>query len=197
MATSTTKPAAGAKKEPPKEAPKPTAAPPPASGDRRMMAMIAAFAILSAGASAGAVYMVTRNQLHVGPGQYMPQGQMREFPGPTYALGDFIVNLGAIDNRRYLKAQVALAFTSHNDEFSKLSGEKRGEFLGEFNEQMKLREPRIKDVVNTTMASFGATELGSVQGRSRLKTTMIAKLGRVMPPEYTLADVYFPEFIIQ
>src|SRR5688572_30142661 len=121
MATSTTKPAAGAKKEPPKDAPKPAAAA-PASGDRRMMAMIAAFAILSAGASAGAVYMVTRNQLHVAPGQFT-QGQMREFPGPTYALGDFIVNLGAIDNRRYLKAQVALGFTSHNDDFSKLSGE--------------------------------------------------------------------------
>ncbi|MBC7544949.1 MAG: flagellar basal body-associated FliL family protein [Candidatus Sericytochromatia bacterium] len=196
MATSTSKPAGNApKKDPPKEGQKPAASG-AASGDRRMMAMIAAFAILSAGASAGAVYMVTRNQLTSGPAAHSNMSN-REFPGPTYALGDFIVNLGAVESRRYLKASVALACNTHTDDFAKLSHDKMGAFMGEFNTAMKMREPQIKDVVNTTIASYGAHELGTVQGRQALKTTLINKLSRLLPPEYELANVYFTDFIIQ
>jgi len=196
MATSTTKPAGNApKKEPPKESAKP-AAPAQASGDKRMMAMIAAFAILSAGASAGAVYMVTRNQLQAGPAAHGASSN-REFPGPTYAMGDFIVNLGSIESRRYLKASVTLACNTHSDDFTKLSHEKMGEFMNEFNAEMKLRDPQMKDVINSTIASYGAHELGTVQGRQQLKTTLINKLGRLLPPQYELANVYFTDFIIQ
>jgi flagellar basal body-associated protein FliL len=196
MATSTSKPAGNApKKDAPKEAPpKPAAAPP--SGDKRMMAMIAAFAVLSAGASAGAVYMVTRNQLQAGPGAHAAMAT-REFPGPSYALGDFIVNLGGSESRRYLKATVALGCNTHSDDFTKLNHEKMGEFMNEFNAEMKLREPQIKDVVNSTMASYSAAELGTVQGRQQLKTTLVNKLSRLLPPEYELANVYFTDFIIQ
>jgi flagellar basal body-associated protein FliL len=196
MATSTSKPAGNApKKEAPKEGPpKPAAA--PASGDRRMMAMIAAFAILSAGASAGAVYMVTRNQLQAGPGAHGAVAT-REFPGPTYNLGDFIVNLGGAETRRYLKATVALACNTHSDDFARLSHEKMGEFMNEFNAEMKMREPQIKDIVNSTIASYTARELGTVQGRQQLKTTLVNKLARLLPPEYELANVYFTDFIIQ
>lgn len=194
MATSTSKPAGNApKKDAPKEAPAKPAAPP--SGDRRMMAMIAAFAVLSAGASAGAVYMVTRNQLQVGAAH--GAAATREYPGPTYNLGDFIVNLGGAETRRYLKATVALGCNSHSDDFARLSHEKMGEFMNEFNAEMKLREPQIKDIVNSTIASYSAAELGSVQGRQQLKTTLVNKLGRLLPPEYELANVYFTDFIIQ
>lgn len=194
MATSTSKPTGNApKKDAPKEAPsKPTA---PPSGDRRMMAMIAAFAILSAGASAGAVYMVTRNQLQVGVAH--GAASTREYPGPTYNLGDFIVNLGGAETRRYLKASVALGCNSHTDDFARLSRERMGEFMNEFNAEMKLREPQIKDIVNSTIASYSAQELGSVQGRQQLKTTLVNKLARLLPPEYELANVYFTDFIIQ
>jgi flagellar basal body-associated protein FliL len=195
MATSTSKPAGNApKKEAPKEGPAKAAA--PASGDRRMMAMIAAFAILSAGASAGAVYMVTRNQLQAGPGAHAAVAA-REYPGPTYSLGDFIVNLGGAETRRYLKASVALGCSTRTDDFSKLSHEKMGAFMNEFNAEMKLREPQIKDIVNSTMASYTAQELGSVQGRQQLKTTLVNKLSRLLPHEYELSGVYFTDFIIQ
>jgi flagellar basal body-associated protein FliL len=195
MATSTSKPAGTPpKKEAPKEAPPKASS--PVSGDIRMMAMIAAFAILSAGASAGAVYMVTRNQLQAGPGAHGAVSN-REFPGPTYALGEFIVNLGGAETRRYLKATVALACNSHSDDFTRLSHEKMGEYMNEFNAAMKLREPQIKDVVNSTIASYSARELGTVNGRQQLKTTLVNKLARLLPPEYELANVYFTDFIIQ
>lgn len=202
MATSTTKPAGNpAKKEAPKDgatnaATNAATKAAPASGDRRMMAMIAAFAILSAGASAGAVFMVTRTQINVVPtGGHA--GSQREYPGPTYALGDFIVNLGSVDSRRFLKAQVALGFAAYSDEFATLKGSERDSYLNGFNEEMKLREARIKDTVNMTLAGFSAAELGTVQGRQQLKTSLIAKLDRLMPPAYRINDVYFPEFIIQ
>lgn len=196
MATSTSKPAGNAPKTDAKEGAA-AAAPAQPSGDRRMMAMIAAFAILSAGASAGAVYMVTRTQINVAPVAAAPAAPLRDYPGPTYAMGDFIVNLGGSDSRRFLKLSMALGFQTHSDDFVKLKGADRDAYMTEFADSMKVREPKIKDVVTMTLSGFSAQELGSLQGKQQLKQTLVERLERLMPPEATLSEVYFQEFIIQ
>lgn len=195
MATSTSKPAGNAPKTDAKEGAAP-AAPTQPSGDRRMMAMIAAFAILSAGASAGAVYMVTRTQISVAPA-VAPAAPTRDYPGPTYAMGDFIVNLGGAESRRFLKLSMALGFQTHSDDFVKLKGPDRDAYMSEFADSMKVREPKIKDVVTMTLSGFSAQELGSLQGKQQLKQTLVERLERLMPPEATLSEIYFQEFIIQ
>lgn len=62
---------------------------------------------------------------------------------------------------------------------------------------MTQREPKIKDVTNMTLSSFSAQELGTVQGKQQLKQTLISRLERLMPPEVTLNEIYFQEFLIQ
>lgn len=193
MATSTRKPTGNAPKTDAKETAAPAVKP---SGDRRMMAMIAAFAVLSAGASAGAVYMVTRTQINV-VAPAAPAMPTRDYPGPTYAMGDFIVNLGGAESRRFLKVSMALGFQTHNDDFVKLNGAGRDAYLANFADDMKQREPKLKDVVNMTLSGFSAQELGTLQGKQQLKQTLISRLERLMPPEVTLNDIYFQEFLIQ
>ena len=108
------------------------------------------------------------------------QQQPRGEPGPIVAYPPFLVNLADPGGSRYLKTTLSI----------ELSKEKN------FPAEVLAKEPRIKDIVISVLASKTFNEVSTHQGKIALKQEMLRKLNTIMSSG-RIVDIYITEFVIQ
>lgn len=181
----------------PRERPEKTSS----GGDMKLFIAIGLFALLSAGATAGAVYMVNKTQLaniKIQGGGHGDMPLSGYFPGPTYNLGDFVVNLGSADERRYLKASLAVQFGLRENLTANLKGEELHAFEEKFHAENKHLEPGLKDKVISVLSQQTPATLTTPEGKARVKELLVTELNKAMHgPDKRVLEVYITDFIIQ
>lgn len=142
-------------------------------------------------ASASAVYLlVTRSQT--------PTEQAQVFePGPMVELGEFIVNLGNVSERRFLRTAMTAAFTTSDKRYVEGNENRKAAWLTDLRAELKSKEPVFKDVIVTGLSRKTAEQLGSPRGKEEMKAELITRLNQYLSPETHIQDIYLTEFIIQ
>jgi len=153
-------------------------------------------ALLIAGLSTGALVWMTLN-----PGGLKSSNSSEsssEFAaGPMIELGQFTVNLGDINQRRFLRTSLTLAFTTSDQAFLTGNAQRKEAWLSELKNQMKDKRPIFQDIVVTTLSAKSAQALGSPQGKTELKAELSTRLNQYLSKETHIQDVFLTEFIIQ
>lgn len=150
--------------------------------------------LLAIGSSAALFYYV------LGPGNQsvlQTENLPAKTTGPVYGMGPFVVNLGNVDERRYLRVAVSLDFQTRDPGFANASAEKQSTWLRHLQDHLKKIDPVLKDVVVTTVSAKTAAALGSAMGKEELKAELISRFNRHMPAETSVQNVYFTDFVIQ
>jgi flagellar FliL protein len=102
-------------------------------------------------------------------------------PGKIYDMGTFIVNLADEEVSRYIKAQVELEYSKVNIEL---------------DNEMKERDPQIKDLINTLLNDRKAAELSTSEGKERFRRELQLKINQIL--KYgAITNVYLTQFAIQ
>lgn len=118
--------------------------------------------------------------------------------GALIDLGPFVVNLGNINDRRYLRLALSLDFQTRDPEFTDANSLERTSWSNEFKAELKGKEAAFKDVIVTTLSAKTPESLGTPMGKEELKADLIAKLNvQLDNPETSVFDVYFTDFVIQ
>ncbi len=99
--------------------------------------------------------------------------------GPVMVLEPFLINLADQESRRYLKVKVEL----------------------EVDQEKSIKEleksiPRIRDALILLLGSKSYGELGTTEGKHRLKEEILQRLAQV-PGGKKVQNVYFTEFVAQ
>ncbi|MCX8085091.1 MAG: flagellar basal body-associated FliL family protein [Calditerrivibrio sp.] len=97
----------------------------------------------------------------------------------VYSMGAIIVNLADQGVQRYLKVQIALELDNPKLE-----------------EEMKKREPQIKDIIISVLSSKTVADVNTPQGKIALKQEIIKRANMVIV-EGEITDLFFSEFIVQ
>jgi len=97
----------------------------------------------------------------------------------VYSMGAIIVNLADQGVQRYLKVQVAVELDNPKLE-----------------EEIKKREPQIKDIVISVLSSKTVSDINTPQGKIALKQEIIKRANMVLT-EGEITELFFSEFIIQ
>lgn len=180
------------------ENPEESAAPTASKQPRQNLVLIIALtgALLLAGLSTTALIWMTLN-----PGGLKPSASSEshsEFAaGPMIELGQFTVNLGDINQRRFLRTSLTLAFTTADQAFLTGNAQRKEEWLGELKKQISEKRPIFQDIVVTTLSAKSAQGLGSPQGKTELKAELSTRLNQYLSKETHIQDVFLTEFIIQ
>jgi len=102
-------------------------------------------------------------------------------PGKIYDMGTFIVNLADEEVSRYIKAQIELEYSKVNIEL---------------DNEMKERDPQIKDLINTLLNDRKAAELSTSEGKERFRRELQLKINQIL--KYgAITNVYLTQFAIQ
>ena len=102
-------------------------------------------------------------------------------PGKIYDMGTFIVNLADEEVSRYIKAQIELEYSKVNIEL---------------DNEMKERDPQIKDLINTLLNDRKAAELSTSEGNERFRRELQLKINQIL--KYgAITNVYLTQFAIQ
>jgi flagellar basal body-associated protein FliL len=153
-------------------------------------------ALLIAGLSTAALVWMTLN-----PGGLKTSNSSEshsEFAaGPMIELGQFTVNLGDINQRRFLRASLTLAFTTSDPAFLSGNEQRKESWLTELKDQIKEKRPIFQDIVVTTLSAKSAQALGTPQGKTELKAELSTRLNQYLSKETHIQDVFLTEFIIQ
>ena len=165
-----------------------------ASGQRALVA-VTVFSLVAATAATGTLLYFT-----YGPGRV--QAVTTDMPtastGPLVELGPFIVNLGNVNERRYLRVGLSLDFQTRDPAFTQASDNARATWVSSLKAKLKHKEAIFKDVIVTTLSAKQAENLGSTTGKEELKAELTARLNRYMEGENAhVMDVYFTDFMIQ
>ena len=105
---------------------------------------------------------------------------LKDDPGPIQAYPPFLVNLADPGGNRYLKLTLSI----------ELSKEKN------FPAEVAAKEPRIKDIVVSVLASKMYDEISSTQGKVALKQELMRRLNTIMSGG-RVTDIYITEFVVQ
>jgi flagellar FliL protein len=103
-------------------------------------------------------------------------------------LGEFVVNLANKDATRYLKADISVENTKDEKKPKK---EKEGESKG-----LGDAEPKIRDLIIAALSSHTTQELGSMEGKTALKTELIKALNDNVEG-MKIVNIYFNSFMMQ
>ena len=129
--------------------------------------------------------------------------------GVVVDLGDFVLNLADVNQRRYLKTNVALEITQPEEPavVEEPKKEKGGHGHGGEEEaapkqselEKKLTEfkPAIRDAIITTLSSKTAVELSTAAGKELAKEQIMAAVNGILAGENEVLRVSFGQFIIQ
>lgn len=124
--------------------------------------------------------------------------------GVIVDLGDFILNLGDVSPRKYLKVNVALEVSSKPEDTAPAEGGKKegGEGGGAatvspLEIEMAQYKPAIRDVVITTLSSKTSAELSTVAGKELAKEQISEAVNGIFAGEREVIRVSFGQFIIQ
>ncbi len=99
--------------------------------------------------------------------------------GEMFALDTFVVNLADGHGKRYLRAKMQLELAPEQT-----------------TEVVEKRLPQIRDVVLTILPTRHVNEIRSVEGKTALRTEILARLNELLKAE-AVANIYFTEFVIQ
>ncbi|MGC8769460.1 flagellar basal body-associated FliL family protein [Calditerrivibrio sp.] len=97
----------------------------------------------------------------------------------VYSMGAIIVNLADQGVQRYLKVQIAVELDNPKLE-----------------EEVKKREPQIKDIIISVLSSKTVADVNTPQGKIALKQEIIKRSNMVLT-EGEITDLFFSEFIVQ
>lgn len=165
-------------------------------GNQRIMMAVTAVSLVAAVAATGTLFWLN------GPGR-VPVNQA-ELPfqstGPLTDLGPFIVNLGDVNDRRYLRIALSLDYQTQDPAFASGNEGSRAAWISQFKGRLKDYEPVFKDVVVTTLSSKTAAQLGTAAGKESLKVDLMGRLNNAISSELkgtSVRDVYFTDFVIQ
>ncbi len=128
--------------------------------------------------------------------------------GIVVDLGDFILNLADVNQRRYLKANIALEITEPHEpvveeEPKKSGGHGHGHSepaepkQSELEKMLMEYKPAIRDAVITTLSTKTAVELSTAAGKELSKEQIMAAVNGILGGKNEVIRVSFGQFIIQ
>lgn len=117
--------------------------------------------------------------------------------GPMIELGQFTVNLGDVNQRRFLRVSLTLAFSTSDPKFIKGNSQKKEAWIEAFKTEIKEKLPVFQDIVVTTLSAKTAESLGTLQGKTELKAELVTRFNQYLEKSTHVQDVYLTEFIIQ
>lgn len=165
------------------------------SSQQRVLVAVTVFSLLSAVGATGTLLYFT-----MGPGR-LGAHSTAEAPsattGPIVDLGPFIVNLGSVNDRRYLRMGLSLEFQTKDRNFTEANEEGRSTWLSHLKTELKPKEAVFKDVVVTTLSSKTPAELGTTAGKDALKADLMGKFNLHMNEATSVSGVYITDFVIQ
>lgn len=106
-------------------------------------------------------------------------------PGPMIALPDQVYNLG--EPNRYLKAALALEMATEGRSVKETAA---------FVEEMKKREPQLRDIVIRVINGRTFAEVNSPRGKAEMKEAIRKELNRVLA-HGEIKTVLFTNFAVQ
>ena len=125
-------------------------------------------------------------------------------------LGDFILNLCDENQKKYLKANVALEvskkdtdFTNDTDASKASGGHGHGEAapaadpMAAIQTEMNQYKPAIRDAVITNLSSKTSAELSTTAGKELAKEQIANDINSILAGEREVLRVSFGQFIIQ
>ena len=122
-------------------------------------------------------------------------------------LGDFILNLCDENQRKYLKANVAIEVSKKDTDFAPAEPAKGGHGHGEeapaanpleaIQTEMNQFKPAIRDAVITNLSSKTSSELSTAAGKELAKEQITNDINSILGGEREVLRVSFGQFIIQ
>ena len=135
--------------------------------------------VLALGLTIGTVSMMARINPHKKKPGEVPM------PGPTVVISDQVYNLG--EPSRYLKATILLELNADN------RSERQNQ---EFLDEVKKREPQLRDLLVREVSGKTFREVNSPQGKEQLKEELRLKInGLLLRGE--LKRIMFTSFAVQ
>jgi flagellar protein FliL len=103
-----------------------------------------------------------------------------EVPGDLiYEMEIFVVNLNDPGGKRYLKTKISLEYTG-----------------AELTDELKLRQPQLRDVVLLLLSSKTLEEIQGTEGKIILRRELILRINQALQ-KGKIRNLYFTEFVIQ
>ena len=109
------------------------------------------------------------------PPEHRPEAPVKA----TVPLGSVVVNLGPPESRRYLKVGIELGVTAVKEA-----------------KEIEEKKAQVLDLIITVLSTTPIETLGSGEGRTALKKTLLERLHTELKIE-AVSGVYFTEFLIQ
>lgn len=126
----------------------------------------------------GVSFLLNKNNSEQANGKKVEK--QKEIKTEQVSLGDdFVVNLSEIGNKRYIKANVTLAYNLENKEF--------GENL----------EKNIVVLRDSTISYLKGRTEDQLKDLDTLKDELVKELNKKLKVENTITDAYFQSFLIQ
>lgn len=118
-------------------------------------------------------------------------------------LGDFILNLSDVAQRKYLKVNVALEVSSKPEDEAAAAPKKEGgegggkEAVSPVDAEMAKFKPAFRDAVINTLSSKTSAELSTVAGKELAKDQITEAINALFAGDREVLRVSFGDFIIQ
>jgi flagellar protein FliL len=127
--------------------------------------------------------------LGLGKSAPVNQKQLMKQAGPVYTLVEpFVVNLADSGDRRFAKVGVAL-------QVSKFSAAKIPAVEPGILPVAIEAEPKLRDIIISTLQDKTAASLSTTAGRTEVKTMIVARVNK--ETDLRILDVYYTEFAVQ
>ena len=98
-----------------------------------------------------------------------------------YDLDEFLVNLSDEGKARYLKIKISLGYDEENEKLLP---------------EIEKRKAAIRDSITNTLRTKKTTDLGTVDGETKLKEELIQRIDELLT-QGQLHNIYFSEILIQ
>lgn len=159
-----------------------------------LMAILFVALIAALAATVGVVYIVSgKNHAQVG----MNDAQKVFQPGPTMDVGEFIVNLGNVNERRFLRSSLTLEFAVSDPAYTDATDEAKKKWSDQFVKSLEGKKPMFKDAIVTILAKKTAEELGTPRGKEEMKAELMARLNEFLSQSTPVREIYLTDFIVQ
>lgn len=147
---------------------------------RILIFAVALIIITSVGSAFAAYLMITKNipGVTTEPGVYVHKREI----GPTYELGNFIVNLSSPNGlqSRFVRTEIVLELDNSKN----------------LEAEIQRREPQIRDRIISILRSRSIDQLSSPDSLNTLKLDIVTQINNMLISG-TVMDAYFVDLVIQ
>lgn len=148
--------------------------------DFKLLIVAIAFVIIATVGSAFATYLMFRSNSSSQSASDIAAASTRKEMGPTYAVGEFILNLASTSNQqRFIRTEIVLE-TSDKKVVAEL----------------EKRQPQVRDLIITLIRSRTAEKLNNETGMELLRFEIMKNVNELVS-KGEVTDVYFIDLIIQ